>query len=248
MVRYDERREKVEVALRWMVSENIVASGKIIGEIGGNEEIRVQSEKEDNIGDNGEKNHDETMDGIENDANGNLHEMTNELVCVVSVLDNVTSNLNVEICTDKLLEKSYVSALSKDLNDNNELFLVPRIERSWLRRVVKNGSIFYTPLKVKYNLRRMWGRHGLKDIVVVDADEMCYFKLNSDEGMNYVIDRIPWLVNEKPLISAKGISTISSSLGRPIMMDQMTSDICKIRAGRLGYARILIEVEAVKGF
>nr|GEY85575.1 zinc knuckle CX2CX4HX4C [Tanacetum cinerariifolium] len=38
--------------------------------------------------------------------------------------------------------------------------------------------------------------------------------------------------------SIKGISDISDRLGRPMMMDQMTSDMCKEGSGRLGYARV----------
>nr|GEV56184.1 hypothetical protein [Tanacetum cinerariifolium] len=49
----------------------------------------------------------------------------------------------------------------------------------------------------------MWGRHGLKDCIV-DVDGMCYFKFKHEEGMNYVIDQSPWVVNVKPLLVQKG--------------------------------------------
>nr|GEX42686.1 RNA-directed DNA polymerase, eukaryota, reverse transcriptase zinc-binding domain protein [Tanacetum cinerariifolium] len=132
---------------------------------------------------------------------------------------------------------------------------------------------------VKYNVKRMWGKFGLKDIMV-DAEGMCFFKFKKEEGMKYVIDQSPPLVNGKPLIvqrwdpkvvivkespykilirirlynvppkawSIKSISAISSRLGRPMMMDQMTSDMCKERSGRLGYARVLVEIDASKPF
>ncbi|GKB82107.1 RNA-directed DNA polymerase, eukaryota, reverse transcriptase zinc-binding domain protein, partial [Tanacetum coccineum] len=48
--------------------------------------------------------------------------------------------------------------------------------------------------------------------------------------------------------SIKGISAISIRLGRPIMMDQMTSDMCKKGSGRLGYARVLVKVDAGKEY
>ncbi|GKC11796.1 RNA-directed DNA polymerase, eukaryota, reverse transcriptase zinc-binding domain protein, partial [Tanacetum coccineum] len=48
--------------------------------------------------------------------------------------------------------------------------------------------------------------------------------------------------------SIKGISAISSRLGRPIMMDQMTSNMCKEGSERLGYARVLVEVDAGKEY
>ncbi|GKE08902.1 hypothetical protein Tco_1412453 [Tanacetum coccineum] len=46
--------------------------------------------------------------------------------------------------------------------------------------------------------------------------------------------------------SIKGISTISSRLGRPIMMDQITLVMCKEGSGRFGYARVLVKVDASK--
>ncbi|GJX29875.1 RNA-directed DNA polymerase, eukaryota, reverse transcriptase zinc-binding domain protein [Tanacetum coccineum] len=48
--------------------------------------------------------------------------------------------------------------------------------------------------------------------------------------------------------SIKGISAISSRLGKPVMMDQMTSDMCKGGTGRLGYARVLVEIDAGKNY
>ncbi|GKA57216.1 RNA-directed DNA polymerase, eukaryota, reverse transcriptase zinc-binding domain protein [Tanacetum coccineum] len=64
---------------------------------------------------------------------------------------------------------------------------------------------------VKYNLRRMWGKHCLKEIIV-DDEGLCFVKFRSEEGLNFVIDQSPWMVN-----------------------------------GKLGYARVLVEIEANKG-
>ncbi|GKA80491.1 hypothetical protein Tco_0787183, partial [Tanacetum coccineum] len=80
-----------------------------------------------------------------------------------------------------------------------------------------------------YNIRRMWGKHGLKDSVV-DADGMCYFKFKNEEGMNFVIDQSP--------------CALASRLGRPIKMDQVTVDMCRVGTGSLGYPRVLIEINA----
>ncbi|GJR35850.1 RNA-directed DNA polymerase, eukaryota, reverse transcriptase zinc-binding domain protein [Tanacetum coccineum] len=46
--------------------------------------------------------------------------------------------------------------------------------------------------ELRYNVRRMWGRFGLKDIVV-HADGLCYFKFKTEEGMNQIIDQSPWV-------------------------------------------------------
>ncbi|GKE21940.1 hypothetical protein Tco_1433452 [Tanacetum coccineum] len=56
--------------------------------------------------------------------------------------------------------------------------------------------------EVKYNLRRMWGKYGLKEIIV-DEGGLCFIKFRSEEGENNMFN-VPleaW--------STKGISTLS---------------------------------------
>ncbi|GJR50539.1 RNA-directed DNA polymerase, eukaryota, reverse transcriptase zinc-binding domain protein [Tanacetum coccineum] len=45
----------------------------------------------------------------------------------------------------------------------------------------------------------------------------------------------------------KGISDVASRLGNPLIMDQTTANMCKTGYGRVGFARVLIDVEAIKG-
>ncbi|GKE04383.1 RNA-directed DNA polymerase, eukaryota, reverse transcriptase zinc-binding domain protein, partial [Tanacetum coccineum] len=47
--------------------------------------------------------------------------------------------------------------------------------------------------------------------------------------------------------TVKGISVVASRLGNPLIMDQTTANMCKTGYGRVGFARVLIDVEAVKG-
>ncbi|GJY35145.1 RNA-directed DNA polymerase, eukaryota, reverse transcriptase zinc-binding domain protein, partial [Tanacetum coccineum] len=47
--------------------------------------------------------------------------------------------------------------------------------------------------------------------------------------------------------SIKGTRTLSSRLRRLRIMDQMTADMCNKGTGKLGYARVLVEIEANKG-
>ncbi|GKB19604.1 RNA-directed DNA polymerase, eukaryota, reverse transcriptase zinc-binding domain protein, partial [Tanacetum coccineum] len=46
----------------------------------------------------------------------------------------------------------------------------------------------------------------------------------------------------------EGISAIASCIGKPKIMDSMTSYVCKNRLGRTEFARVLVEIEAIKGF
>ncbi|GJZ36928.1 RNA-directed DNA polymerase, eukaryota, reverse transcriptase zinc-binding domain protein [Tanacetum coccineum] len=47
--------------------------------------------------------------------------------------------------------------------------------------------------------------------------------------------------------SSKGISVVASRLGTPLIMDQITTNMCNLGNGRPGFARVLVDVEAGKG-
>ncbi|GJW86809.1 RNA-directed DNA polymerase, eukaryota, reverse transcriptase zinc-binding domain protein, partial [Tanacetum coccineum] len=205
---------------------------------------------------------------------------------------------NKENVVDSKENNSYVEALSKNLiESDNKLFSVPASVNEkgeevviFDEELVNEGSEKWKftvcgyfvcsnmpGYKVKYNIRRMWGKYGLRDIVV-DNDEICYAKFKDEESMNLVLEQSPWMVNGRPFIvqkwdpqvtivksapckipvwiklfnvpleawSIKGISTLSSKLGRPIMMDKVTTDMCNRGIGWLGYARVLVKIEAGK--
>ncbi|GJT86251.1 RNA-directed DNA polymerase, eukaryota, reverse transcriptase zinc-binding domain protein [Tanacetum coccineum] len=164
---------------------------------------------------------------------------------------------------------TYASKLNANVNnDENKMFFVPtctnnkgdevvRFKEELVREECEKWKYIVCGYLVgcrmfvnelKYNIRRMWGRLGLKDIVV-DVEKMSFFKFRSDEQMNYVLDQSPWLYNV-PLEawSIKGISTISSRLGLPVRMDHMTAEMCKEGTNRLGYARVLVEIDAGKNY
>ncbi|GJQ91963.1 RNA-directed DNA polymerase, eukaryota, reverse transcriptase zinc-binding domain protein [Tanacetum coccineum] len=48
--------------------------------------------------------------------------------------------------------------------------------------------------------------------------------------------------------SIKRISVLTSSLGKPMIMDTMTAKRCKLGEGRLDFARVLVEFDVMKGF
>ncbi|PWA64455.1 hypothetical protein CTI12_AA342550 [Artemisia annua] len=47
--------------------------------------------------------------------------------------------------------------------------------------------------------------------------------------------------------SSKGLSALASRIGKPLIMDTMTTKMCTQGVGRLGYARVLVEEDANKG-
>ncbi|GKB02069.1 RNA-directed DNA polymerase, eukaryota, reverse transcriptase zinc-binding domain protein [Tanacetum coccineum] len=118
---------------------------------------------------------------------------------------------------------TYAQTVTKSLiDDGNKLFTIPTSVNSkgeevvlFDEELVREGYEkwkltvcgYFVGCKMhinvlKYNIRRMWTRYGLKDIVV-DADEMCFFKFKNEDGMKYIIDQSPWIVNGKPLIVQK---------------------------------------------
>ncbi|GKB60711.1 RNA-directed DNA polymerase, eukaryota, reverse transcriptase zinc-binding domain protein [Tanacetum coccineum] len=144
----------------------------------------------------------------------------------ISVDSNHNSFVNDLHNTENKTEsnmKSYANKLTSGMDHfDNELFFVPTQMKDNGEKVVifdedlvKEGSekwkytvcgyfVGYNMgiYELRYNIRRMWGKFGLKDSVV-DADGMCYFKFKNEEGMNSVIDQSPWLVNGKPLLVQK---------------------------------------------
>ncbi|GJY35776.1 RNA-directed DNA polymerase, eukaryota, reverse transcriptase zinc-binding domain protein [Tanacetum coccineum] len=46
--------------------------------------------------------------------------------------------------------------------------------------------------------------------------------------------------------TSNGISALASRLGKPLVMDNVTAEMCKMGVGRVGHARVLVEVSANK--
>ncbi|GJU97578.1 hypothetical protein Tco_1326849 [Tanacetum coccineum] len=61
-----------------------------------------------------------------------------------------------------------------------------------------------------------------------------------DDMAQCSVERLVW--------SAKGISILGISLGKPLVMDDMTSQMCQYGKGMIAYARVLVEVNACKEF
>nr|GEV97110.1 zinc knuckle CX2CX4HX4C [Tanacetum cinerariifolium] len=131
--------------------------------------------------------------------------------------------------------------------------------------------------ELRYNLRRMWSRHGFKDII--DFNNGVYFmKFNTGEGLDFIVNKGPWMVKNKPLIVQKWdinvcldktepntiplwvkicnvpleawiikeISVLASRVGKPLVIDNVTASMCRMGIGRVGFARVLVEVTAKK--
>ncbi|GKA73645.1 RNA-directed DNA polymerase, eukaryota, reverse transcriptase zinc-binding domain protein, partial [Tanacetum coccineum] len=100
--------------------------------------------------------------------------------------------------------------------------------------------------ELKYNLVRMWSKFGLTKMFSNDS-EVPDVNLDKHEP-----DKIPLWVKmfDIPLEAwnKKGISKLTSSLGKPLVMDEMTANMSQYGRGRIGFARVLVEVDARKKF
>ncbi|GJV93158.1 hypothetical protein Tco_1540971 [Tanacetum coccineum] len=90
---------------------------------------------------------------------------------------------------------------------------------------------------VRGNLMRMWRVYSIEEITKTSYG-IFYFKFKSEEGMKYVLDSGPWMVQNVPLVLNLW------EPGKPVLIDKMTKERCLKKAGRLDYARVLVEVSA----
>ncbi|GKA26637.1 RNA-directed DNA polymerase, eukaryota, reverse transcriptase zinc-binding domain protein [Tanacetum coccineum] len=95
---------------------------------------------------------------------------------------------------------------------------------------------------------------GTKD----NGDEVVIFDEDIIEERSMIITWIQLLNNAPGWLmlfnvplqawSVKGISVLSSRLGKPLVMDSMTANMCHKGTGKAAYARVMVEVDAQKGF
>ncbi|GKE44554.1 RNA-directed DNA polymerase, eukaryota, reverse transcriptase zinc-binding domain protein, partial [Tanacetum coccineum] len=205
------------------------------------EEVMVESgiqEEEEICG----QNMDEVIQSMDVNNVTNLNSQSN--VSTPEIVNNVTNNNGNEVLADNVSQtncmkfggnvssESYAKIASSGNNEEGS--------RKWQLAVCGHFVGCNMPLgELKYNLRRMWGKHGLSEIIA-DGSDMRIFKFRNAEGMNYVIDQSPWMVNGKPLVVQKWDPDVVFEKEEP----------CKIPicgSGRVGYARILVEIDAKKG-
>ncbi|GJS40033.1 RNA-directed DNA polymerase, eukaryota, reverse transcriptase zinc-binding domain protein [Tanacetum coccineum] len=99
-----------------------------------------------------------------------------------------------------------------------------------------------SPVELRYNIRRMWGKFGLYDIIS-NENNVWPFKFRHKEDLDTIVDQSPWLVNV-----LRGFTVLSSRLGKPLVLDNMIASMCHNSTGRAAYARVMVEIDAMKGF
>lgn len=83
----------------------------------------------------------------------------------------------------------------------DEILVQKRSERWNLTVCGKFVGHSMNPSQLRYNIRRMWSKYGVADIVYNNGQFT--FKFRNKEGMEAVLDSGPWMVNNKPLFVQK---------------------------------------------
>ncbi|GJU88955.1 RNA-directed DNA polymerase, eukaryota, reverse transcriptase zinc-binding domain protein [Tanacetum coccineum] len=127
------------------------------------------------------------------------------------------------------------------------------LRRMWARFGYKeiidnrNGSCLF-----KFTREDELNEVAAKSPWVVHGKPLVVYKLDPSIGLDKVEPKVlpVWVkLHNMPMEAWTniGISVIASCLGKPKIMDSMTTYVCKSRMGRTEFARMLVEIEAVKG-
>nr|GFB76484.1 hypothetical protein [Tanacetum cinerariifolium] len=136
-----------------------------------------------------------------------------------------TEKGKTKVNNDKNFEEEFPPLRTQDKQNSNKEKAVPMLN---------------------YHLRRMWARFGFKEIID-NGNGKWLFKFTREDGPNEVASKSPWLNMPMEAWTNIGISAMASCLGKPKIMDGMTSYVCRSGLGRTEYARVLVEIEAKKG-
>ncbi|GKD22043.1 RNA-directed DNA polymerase, eukaryota, reverse transcriptase zinc-binding domain protein [Tanacetum coccineum] len=184
---------------------------------------------------------------------------------------NTGIKVNQKIAPNTSASRNYANvAVKEELNKN--LFSIPTSIKENEEEVV----IFDENIVEEVKSGRMWGKFGVYDngngvwlfkfrhgehldtIVeqspwIVNGKPLMVQKWNLDVCIEKAEPgKIPiWIkLSNTPLESwsVKGISALSSRLGKPLVMDNMTTSMCHNGTGRAAYDRVMIEIDAKKGY
>nr|GEU91542.1 leucine-rich repeat protein [Tanacetum cinerariifolium] len=86
---------------------------------------------------------------------------------------------------------------------------------------------------------------------ILQLPSLTYFLALSHNNLSGLIVKIMYgslNLDIQKAWSVKGISALASRLGKPLVMDDMTANMCHNGTGRSAYASVLVEIKASKGF
>nr|GEY53662.1 ATPase, F1/V1/A1 complex, alpha/beta subunit, zinc knuckle CX2CX4HX4C [Tanacetum cinerariifolium] len=189
--------------------------------------------------------------------NNNVHEVDNveEIEEVVSNKKTDSPNKGSEGVGMRFADMIKMNRLDSKLlhvpskeNDNGDNIVIFDDEIIELGKVFAENGVFYFKFQDEEGINEVinngpWMVNNKPLVVQKWSIVMC---LNKTEPK-----RIPvWVkLRNVPMEawSVKGMSALASSIGKPVIMDEITTKMCVNGVGRIGFARILMEIDAEKG-
>nr|GEU53086.1 zinc knuckle CX2CX4HX4C [Tanacetum cinerariifolium] len=124
-----------------------------------------------------------------------------------SMYNDNKGKLPVDIDINDYCNDANKVSSDSEKNENKEKLIKTLLSLKWSERWNLTASGYFVgyrmaPKELRYNIKRMWGKFKARDIIV-NNDGACLFKLRDINGRNSVIDKGPWMVNNKPLFVKK---------------------------------------------
>ncbi|GKA33100.1 RNA-directed DNA polymerase, eukaryota, reverse transcriptase zinc-binding domain protein, partial [Tanacetum coccineum] len=207
------------------------------------------------------------VDKVRKEMNDGNVECLDECIVAENVCENSGSNHKADENIVEIDEGSASKSSEKRMNADNgdeaksgvlqsmdSLLAVTwyHIRRMWnkfgLRDVIAENSVFYFKFQDEEGIKEVinngpWMVNNKPLVVQKWSIDMCLDKAEPKKIPVWVkLRNVPmeaW--------SVKGISALASSVGKPIIMDEITTKMCMTGVGRVGFARVLVEIDAEKG-
>ncbi|GJX49931.1 zinc knuckle CX2CX4HX4C containing protein [Tanacetum coccineum] len=168
-------------------------------------------------------------------------------------------------------EKVHVSALINDEKVLGANVVIPIVVVDEIGENFANtlygyfiGEQLALPIMEAY-VKNAWAKYGFEHAIFRNG--FFFFKFSSHDGIVKTLDGGPWFIRSMPIFlnvwsintklkreeitkvlmaafSKTRLSLITTQLGRPIMLDACTSDVCLNPWGRNSYARVLVELSS----
>ncbi|GKC73630.1 RNA-directed DNA polymerase, eukaryota, reverse transcriptase zinc-binding domain protein, partial [Tanacetum coccineum] len=143
------------------------------------------------------------MDGNMNNENEKFHENVDKSDENIKKTESYLSKAKKDEVPKKLVYKpTVVNDCGTEVVIFDEMLVKKGCERWNLTICGYFVGYRMSPYELRYNIRRMWGKYGVRDIRV-NNDGTCLFKFSNAEGLRTVIDKGPWMVSNRPLIVKK---------------------------------------------
>ncbi|GJZ89174.1 hypothetical protein Tco_0660956, partial [Tanacetum coccineum] len=154
----------------------------------------------------------------------------------------------LDVCVDPLLVSNDTSKLNMADEEHGEDESIRKANKDGLDGMNVDSDFVFGDLKRNnvFLIDLLLG-NGTKRIAISVDDIKKGSEACNEEGMKVVLESGPWMINNVPLVLnvwEPGLCKIMSGVGKPMLMDKLTRERWLKKAGKLDFARVLVEVSA----